>query len=347
MAHELDFSRGIAAIARAAGSEVPWHGYGFEVDPKASPQKWAVAASLDWTYEKAPVTFKVPREGNPHTPYELNEVPNRFAIYRSDTGAGLSVVTHKFKLVQPIQILDFYRSLIELGDFKMETCGALRGGQKVWALARSTKAEHEVKGRKDMLRGYLLLSTSCLPGTPTVVAFTSVRVVCANTLAMADYNITKAEAGEEGKKSKVKVYHNQTFNANDVKKDMGLMGESWKKFVKEVDALAKVKLSDKDAISYFAGVMKKDAGKVQKINKEGEQAFVDRRVKKLFEIYQDSPGAALGSSKGTLWGALNSVTFWTDHIRGRGGDVRADKALFGTGARTKALALKNAMALLG
>lgn len=341
MAHELDFSRGVAAIARAAGSEVPWHGFGFEVNPEANIEEWARVASLDWTYEKAPVQFQT-QQG------KKGEVPNKFAIYRSDTGAGLSVVSGIYKPVNPLQVLDFYRSLIELGEYKMETCGALRGGRKIWALARS-QHEHEVGKSKDLLRGYLLLSTSCDYSSPTLVAFTSIRVVCANTLQWSHQEIEAMPDESDGKRQKVTVRHHQTFNPNEVKKQMGLMGESWEEFIQEVDEMAKTKLSDQDALKFFSDALdvELDEVVVSPRSKRDEQQIVDRRLKNLFNLYQDSPGVVLGSSAGTLWGALNAVTYWTDHERqSRGQEIRFDRALFGIGAKIKARALSVARGML-
>jgi len=41
------------------------------------------------------------------------------------------------KVVQPEEILEFYRDLTEVSGFELDTAGVLKGGRKMWALART------------------------------------------------------------------------------------------------------------------------------------------------------------------------------------------------------------------
>ncbi|WP_163110586.1 DUF932 domain-containing protein, partial [Acinetobacter baumannii] len=78
---------------------------------------------------------------------------------RSDTRAPLSVVSARYQVVQPLEVLDFYRDLTEVGGFELETAGVLKEGRKFWALAK-TGQTGTLKG-KDKVDGYLLLATAC------------------------------------------------------------------------------------------------------------------------------------------------------------------------------------------
>lgn len=109
-------------------------------------------------------------------PYEEQRV-----LYRSDTHAPLSVVSQRFQEVQPKEILEFYRDLTEQSGFELETAGVLKGGKKFWALARTGQTSM-LKG-KDVSNGYMLLATHVMERT--TAQFTSIRVVCNNTLAIA------------------------------------------------------------------------------------------------------------------------------------------------------------------
>ena len=48
---------------------------------------------------------------------------------------------------------------MEVGGFALETAGVLKGGKKLWALAK-TGEEFLLRGG-DRVKGYLLLATSC------------------------------------------------------------------------------------------------------------------------------------------------------------------------------------------
>ena len=85
--------------------------------------------------------------------------------------------------VQPAEVLEFYRDLVSAGGFELETAGVLKGGKKLWALAK-TGQETVLRGN-DTVKAYLLLATSCDGTLCTTAQFTSVRVVCNNTLTLA------------------------------------------------------------------------------------------------------------------------------------------------------------------
>jgi len=53
------------------------------------------------------------------------------------TKTPLSVVSSRYQVVQPREILEFYRDLTEVGGFELETAGVLKDGKKLWALART------------------------------------------------------------------------------------------------------------------------------------------------------------------------------------------------------------------
>ncbi len=50
--------------------------------------------------------------------------PGRKVLHRSDTGAPLAVVSNGYNVVQPSEVMSFFRTLVDLGGFKLETAGA-------------------------------------------------------------------------------------------------------------------------------------------------------------------------------------------------------------------------------
>jgi Domain of unknown function (DUF932) len=86
---------------------------------------------LDWELKRLPVQFLI------HS--KLRVMDDRFVLARSDTGAALSVVSGDYHIVQPKDVLEFFRDLVASFHYTLETAGALNGGRKVWALAKTGK----------------------------------------------------------------------------------------------------------------------------------------------------------------------------------------------------------------
>lgn len=154
----------------------PWHGLGNRLTEKQPIEVWAQQAGMNWHIRQSPVYF--------HSQRKTSVLyPGHQVLFRSDTEQALSVVSDRYQVVQPREILEFYRDLTEAGGFEMETAGVLKGGRKIWALAKTNQSA--VLKRNDVINGYLLLATACDGTLATTAQFTSVRVVCNNTLAVA------------------------------------------------------------------------------------------------------------------------------------------------------------------
>src|ERR1039458_7300046 len=127
MTHEIDVSSGKPAIAYVG--EKPWHELGEKLPEGASIDTWLRAARLDWELKRLPVQYLV--DGS------LRMMEDRFVLVRNDTNAALSVVSGDYQIVQPREVLEFYRELVATYGYALETSGALDGGRKVWALAKT------------------------------------------------------------------------------------------------------------------------------------------------------------------------------------------------------------------
>lgn len=336
MSHELDFTRGQAAIAFRG--ETPWHGLGFQILPEDSVDDIRIKAGLDYDVIKTPVQFGYEKLG----PELLREIHMRSSddkcvLYRSDTGADLSIVSNRYQIVQPRQIVEFYRDLVEQYGFELEVVGALAGGRKVWALA-NTKSAFQLRD-KDEVRGYLLLATSYDGTMATQARFTSVRVVCNNTLSLAN------AAG----RADVTVPHNTTFDADKVKLNLQV-GKPWEDFQQQAQAMQNRLVSRDETVKLFLQAYY-GLGTTEEIKafqadetkaKAGEK-LMGRLTTALFE----SPGAQLASARGTLWGALNAVTHDVDFsLPSRSSDTRLSKAWFGAGESIKQRAFDAALKLV-
>lgn len=89
--------------------EKPWHGLGNRLPADQSIDTWKKNAGMDWSIEDAEVRFITGQNGIG----TISAFPEQKVLYRSDTKAPLSVVSNRFKVVQPGEILEFYRDLTE------------------------------------------------------------------------------------------------------------------------------------------------------------------------------------------------------------------------------------------
>ena len=113
--------------------EKPWHGLGSQLPAGQSIETWQQAAGMDWSINESDVLYSADATNGLH----LRTNPDSKVLFRSDTFAPLSVVSKRYKVVQPNEILEFYRSLVSAGGFELETAGVLKGGKKLWALAKT------------------------------------------------------------------------------------------------------------------------------------------------------------------------------------------------------------------
>lgn len=310
----------------AYAGEKPWHGLGNKLAPQQSIDTWKQQAGMDWQIEQSEVRYI---SGNNHLGV-INAFPAQKVLYRSDTKAPLAVVSKRFQVVQPGEILEFYRDLTAYNGFELETAGVLREGRKFWALAKTGQST-SLKGG-DRVAGYLLLATACDGTLATTAQFTSVRVVCNNTLSIALGNASSA----------IKVPHRSQFDPDAVKRQLGITVASWDGFVARMKALV-ARPVDPDTVE---GLLRRvltyaaPEGKTVIVN---EQALAT--VRSLYE--GAGRGALMASSRGTAWGLVNSVTEYVDHHRrARSDDHRLDAAWFGQGAVLKQKAWQEALHLV-
>ena len=343
MAHQIE--------QMAYVGETPWHGLGNPLTQNQPIEVWAQQAGMDWRIESSNVSYMARNERGQSIimPYEEQRV-----LYRSDTHAPLSVVSQRYQEVQPKQILEFYRDLTEQSGFELETAGVLKGGKKFWALARTGQST-ALKG-KDVSNGYILLATACDGTLATTAQFTSIRVVCNNTLAIA-------LKGQNSSTGVVKVPHSTKFDAEKIKQQLGISVRAWEEHMYEMKQLSQRKVTQQEAAAYFDAVFnntslsiaEQDEGIIQfyrnvaNQNQSKEKSEPNgRAMSKVMTMFNgNGRGAELSSAKDTAYGLLCSITEFADHERrAMSQDHRLDSAWFGAGAGLKQRGLEQALRMI-
>jgi len=308
--------------------QTPWHGLGNRLGPKQPLEVWAQQAGMSWYIKESPVHFMAESIGSMAS---IHSFAKQKVLYRSDNKAALSVVSQRYKIVQPAEVLEFYRDLTEYSGFELETAGVLKGGRKFWALAKTGQAM-ALKGN-DLVNGYLLLATSCDGTLATTATPTTIRVVCNNTLTIA----------LNGEARAIKVPHSTRFEPQVVKQQLGVAVSQWDEFMYRMRYLAERKVKSSEAIHYFEHVL---------CDPQPENADPapnnERALKKVQSLYDgQGRGAQLDSARGTAWGLLSAITEYVDHEkRARSTEHRLDSAWFGQGATIKQRALEAVLQLV-
>lgn len=317
MAHQIDFTTGQAAIAYATGTDVPWHGLGQTVDPDAGVEVWQKAAKLEWQAMRADVQFDSALTGQRET------YADKHVLYRSDSGAPLSVVSADYRIVQPADVLNFFGELADAGKFTIETVGALSEGRRIWALGR---VGDNARILDDEVAPYLLLATSYDGTMATIAKFTTVRVVCNNTLQACLRN--------EAAQKQVTISHQAIFDAKAVRADLGIALDTWEEFQIKAGLMATRKLTDAETDAWLLDLFQPFMPYGQTYSPE--QVRKSKGYRRIVELFAGAQkGGGQDAIDQTLWGLLNATTEYIDHEKGRMQDNRLTAAWFGPGAKFK------------
>ena len=218
----------------------------------------------------------------------------------------------------------------------METAGALDGGRKVWALAKTGFVANVAGNPADKLGAYVLLATSCDKSLATTVTFTSIRVVCQNTLAFAVNDL------KENHRKNIKVNHSQKFDSAEIKTSLGLIDKAWSNFLAKINPMTEHPMSQVSARKYFESLFltEKDIKESKPVSNAKSN-----EVNQLMSLYHSAQGQDIETAKDTLWGAVNAVSNYVDHVKSTKSGERIDSAWFGIGAALKEKAWLKAIEL--
>ncbi len=368
MAHEItERSNGFAEMAFSG--QTPWHGLGQHVEQGATIEVWQRQAGLDWSANRAMVQYAMAHQSanavildHAHSDeFERRSFSDKHVLYRSDNGAPLSVVGSDYKAVQPAEILEFFRDLTEAGGWHIHTAGSLQGGRKIWALAHNHTEGLVAPG--DRVRGNLLLATSLDGSMRTTAAMTAIRVVCANTLRLALSKLNK-NARADGTRDVIEISHRSVFDADAVKKGLGVAVESFHEFTERARVMAETPVAQEEAREILRSLFGQPTVKLldapiattggsidgsdfaqllarPALSERQSKVTEHRNIPKVLELFNGTArGADSEGSRGTRWGLFNSVTEFIDHQAGRSDDTRLLGAWFGKGHDIKSQALE-------
>jgi phage/plasmid-like protein (TIGR03299 family) len=295
---------------------------------------WTKTAGLDYEVKRADAVFTaVDEQGQEHEGCHSD----LDVLYRSDTRSPLSVVSRRYNIVQPRDVMGFFRSLVEESGYKLETAGTFGEGKRLWAMCNTNLTGEIVKN--DPVGGYILLATSYDGSMSTVAKFTPIRVVCQNTLTMA---LRRSKGDRSG--LHISIPHNSKFDPAKVKGSLAGAAEQFEEFKQIARDLTRVQMTADKVDAFLIELVAKTVPEEVK----PEQIRAGRTYKSLQALFQgEAVGADLPGVSGTGWGLLNAASeFYDWKVQARSEDSRINSAWFGEGERSKQKALQMLTALI-
>jgi phage/plasmid-like protein (TIGR03299 family) len=324
-----------AVETMAFAGEVPWHGLGVPVDDTMTPEEMLEAADLDWTVSKRPA-YTIDSPTWSEDVGLLNAEGHHFIVRDTDSRV-LSACGEDYVPFQNAETFRFFKKFVSNGEMKMETAGSLKDGQDIWGLAK-LESSFELPGG-DRVEGFLLINSPHVSGKALTIMFTPIRVVCANTMALA--------LNSEGKR--FRVLHLQAFDDDIMKaaeEALGISETKMAEFQEQTTFLSDKQAKPIDVQKFIAELLQPELlierAKLDIANDVPFSEQFNKTAEQVHDAIALSPGADLKSAKGTWWGALNGVTYVMDHTKRESERVKGGalySSWLGPNAATKRRAL--------
>ena len=313
-----------------------WHGLGTVLPEAVTPAEALRIGGLDWTIEES--TSMLACFVNGDGTAERNIIESHKTLRRSDDKSILATVGADYCVLQNTRLAEIAASLGAEGKVKVETCGSLFGGRKVFILLKGETLDIGNSG--DIVEQYALLANAN-DGTMSTTMFpTSTRVVCNNTLTAA---FAAAGAG---------VYRwrhtsGLALRIEDIKAALATYGKAAASDADAMNTLARKAMTRDEIQSLWTDVLVALDGPIAKNPKDEAQS---RRRQKAVDALAnmtrvfDTEAQQFGAS---AWVAANAATNYIQYHRGTlTGEARANSDLFGSYAEAKRLVMRQALALV-
>lgn len=309
--------------------DVPWHGLGKQVSKGVTAEQMIREAGLDWQVALKPARGAT--KINKKEEYSRYEVLRQPREGTDETEVLLGLVSRRYQPLQNSEAFEFFDPIVGASKAHFETAGALGEGERIWVMARMPGAMEIVRG--DECLKYLLLSNTHSGEGSVIVKFTSVRVVCQNTLMLAMEDGQKAYRVRHSKRMQFKLEELSEFLAI-TQQIYQMAEESFRRF-------AQIQMKGGRLDEYFGMLFPRSEAQEHK----GE---FPPRWEELRKVFDSQPDLQLPGVQGTLWAAYNAVTRFEDYKQPQPDErpgQRLQRAWFGGGADIKLKALEKATEL--
>lgn len=293
--------------------EKPWHfAYNekliklVERGKKIHPLEVNKAAGLDWTVTNMAEQAWLESLGVKPAVAAQAVLPSAYVNVRDDLGLKIGNVSKGYQLFQNAEAPEFMMNLVDSGDLQIETALSLYGGKRVvWAF----KVPQGVLiggDPQEKVETYLLLMNSHDGSVAITIAVTPIRVVCQNTLAWGLREATRTIKVRHTKNAEIAIDEARrvlgltfayTVELEEIGGKMLAMNMKEATFMKLLDSVVPIPEAN------FVGA--------KQTNKPAITMATAKRDE-IIKIYEKHPTQQ--GIKGTLWGGVQAVQFYADHI---------------------------------
>ncbi len=334
--------------------QTPWHKLGVVIAEAPSIAEGIKLAGLDWDVTSESL---VRADGS-----NVDEFARVFV--RSDNKKTLGVVGPKTYPLQNALAFAFFQPFLDNKEAALETAGSLDEGRKVWIMAKINR-DNSVIVPGDEVAKFVLVSNAHDGTTAVRIGFTPIRVVCANTLALAH--------GDKASKL-IRVRHSKSVeqNVESIRDIMNVADEQFEATAEQFRFLASRDISVADLTKYVKTVFKMDEEKTttratnilngilaaheakthmvadmlirlqerEKAEASANKNLLDAVIEATTANFESGKGTENVRSRGTWWTAYNSINEYLNYERGHNDDTRLNSLWFGQNATANKLALE-------
>lgn len=306
MSHELSIREDGTAEMFCAG-EPAWHQLGQNVSEAPDWKGAMIEAHLNWEVQKRQLEY----QGKP---------VDAWGTFRLDTNTFLGQVGPDYQPIQNKDNFKFTNALLQTGDVKYESAGALFGGKRVWVLARIPQ-DIRIKGTDDITKNYFLFSNRHDGFYSAIGKLSNTRVVCNNTLQMA----------LSEKSDLIRIRHTATSEQQFAEAQQLLLATQHQ--IKDLDGLMNVLAKTQLDMPSVGEIIKNVYPNIK------ENVQDQNKARNVLNMFEDNDNNAFPKERGTAYNLLNAFTKYEDHFSSaRIANVdeteqqaRARKAMFGIG----------------
>lgn len=322
MAHEVTKVNGRGEMFSVG--ETPWHREGVVLAGAPTLEEALELGGLNFDVEKRRVFVPVPcAPDHPAIagmdtagrPYRLAESQNAFTVWRTDRDVELGAVGAGYTPIQNRSVFAVMEPLLDQGVLQLETGGSLREGADVWLLGRFDIERFGPVVREifaDEVIPFALFTNNHSGRRGAVVAETPIRVVCANTLGMAEHLM------ESGKSRAVNVRHTGDAELRVIEAAEELFGgivERYETIAAQYRALKATHLTQIDFDALVLDAIAPDPRQLKSFNPDAKLAEVvlERALTKraeLTRLWTEGKGHVGDAS---AWEAYNGAVEALDH----------------------------------
>ncbi|XHR94269.1 DUF932 domain-containing protein [Mucilaginibacter sp. UC70_90] len=326
MAHNLSYNPKTNKQSFFSVKEKAWHGLGQIVQEYPTSAQAMEFAGLNFEVEKRKLfTYdNINQQGDPDQDIIIPEVEvdNYFATVRTDTDTVLGVVGKDYHIVQNVEAFSFFDAIVGGGEgIFYETAGALGNGERIFITA--TLPDYIRVGKDDVIGKYLFLTTSH-DGTGSITAaFTPTRIVCNNTLNIALRNCSNV----------INIRHTQSAQEKlkEAHKIMGMVNQLTPMLEGIYNSWTKVRIKDhelKRLIELALCPNKEVYDKLIHGKLDETSTAFKNMCDDAFEYAMVNDTQLTNATKGTVYGAFNSVTGYFQNVRNYKDDNAKVKNMF-------------------